>query len=105
MAAAQPRWKQSSVDADILDPFITLHSPAAPQEKPAEPFRAAASETQLDVEPDFGETKVQAGQNHMAAWDPQPAVPVKSRKSPQRRYSLHGRNRKQLPKSRWSRSR
>ncbi len=30
-AAAQPRWKQSSVDADILDPFITLHSPAAPQ--------------------------------------------------------------------------
>ena len=45
-AAAQPRWnwKQSSVDADILDPFVTLHSPAAPQEKPAEPFRAAASE-------------------------------------------------------------
>ena len=75
-AAAQPRWKQSSVDADILDPFVALHSPAAPQEKPAEPFRAAASETQLDVKPDFGETKVQAGQNHMAAWDPQPAVPV-----------------------------
>ena len=81
-AAAQPRWKQSSVDADILDPFVTLHSPAAPQEKPAEPFRAAASETQLDVEPDFGETKVQAGQNHMAAWDPQPAVPVKEPEKP-----------------------
>ena len=81
-AAAQPRWKQSSVDADILDPFITLHSPAAPQEKPAEPFRAAASETQLDVEPDFGETKVQADQNHMAAWDPQPAVPVKEPEKP-----------------------
>ena len=70
------------LDADILDPFITLHSPAAPQEKPAEPFRAAASETQLDVEPDFGETKVQAGQNHMAAWDPQPAVPVKEPEKP-----------------------
>ena len=81
-AAAQPRWKQSSVDADILDPFVTLHSPAAPQEKPAEPFRAAASETQLDVEPDFGETKVQADQNHMAAWDPQPAVPVKEPEKP-----------------------
>ena len=81
-AAAQPRWKQSSVDADILDPFVTLHSPAAPQEKPAEPFRAAASETQLDVEPDFGETKVQAGWNHMAAWDPQPAVPVKEPEKP-----------------------
>ena len=82
MAAAQPRWKQSSVDADILDPFVTLHSPAAPQEKPAEPFRAAASETQLDVEPDLGETKVQADQNHMAAWDPQPAVPVKEPERP-----------------------
>ena len=81
-AAAQPRWKQSSVDADILDPFVTLHSPAAPQEKPAEPFRAAASETQLDVELDFGETKVQADQNHMAAWDPQPAVPVKEPEKP-----------------------
>ena len=36
----------------------------------------------------------------MAAWDPQPSVPVKELKSPQRRYSLHGRNSKQLPKSR-----
>ncbi len=72
--AAQPRWKATGADADILDPFVTLHSPAAPQAKPAELFRAAASETQLDVEPDFGETKVQEAQNHMAAWDPQQAT-------------------------------
>ena len=36
----------------------------------------------MDVEPDFGETKVQADQNHMAAWDPQPAVPVKEPEKP-----------------------
>ena len=76
--AAQPRWKSAGAEEDILDPFVTLHSPAAPQAKPAEPFRAAASETQLDVEPDMDAANVQAGQNHMAAWDPKPTAPVET---------------------------
>ena len=88
LSAAQPRWKAASADADILDPFVTLHSPAAPQAKPAEPFRAAASETQLDVEPDFGETKVQEAQNHMAAWDPQPAAPAERPAVPEQPAAL-----------------
>ena len=76
--AAQPRWRSSGTEDDILDPFVTLHSPAAPQAKPAELFRAAASETQLDVEPDMDAANVQVGQNHMAAWDPKPTAPVET---------------------------
>ena len=81
-AAAQPRWKSAGAEEDILDPFVTLHSPAAPQAKQAEPFRAAASETQLDVEPDVDAANVQVGQNHMAAWDPKPAAPVETPEAP-----------------------
>ena len=72
-ASDLPRWKSSTAEEDILDPFVTLHSPAPGPSKTAGTFRTAASETQLDVEPEFGETKVQAEKNHMAAWDPAPA--------------------------------
>ena len=70
--AAVPRWKSASAEEDLLDPFVTLHSPKAPQPVSAEPFRTAASETQLDVEPAMEETNVHAAQDHMAAWNPAP---------------------------------
>ncbi len=70
--AAMPRWKSASAEEDLLDPFVTLHSPKAPQPAPAEPFRTAASETQLDVEPAMEETNVHTAQDHMAAWNPAP---------------------------------
>ena len=73
-ASSLPRWKSNVSNDDILDPFVTLHSPEIEKPKTAEPFRTAASETQLDVEPEFGETKIHAEQNHMAAWDPAPAA-------------------------------
>ena len=87
-AAAQPaadrhasRWQTAAAsEEDILDPFLVLHSPEkAPPA--AEPFRAAAGEAQLDVEPelpDADDTKLHAVQNHMAAWDPAPEVPAPS---------------------------
>ena len=83
-----PRWKTGTAEADMLDPLVTLHSPAAPEEKAAQPFRAAASESWLDVEPELAEeTKLQAEQNHMAAWDPAPAedrdCPVPPQQEPQ----------------------
>ena len=70
--AAVPRWKSASAEEDLLDPFVTLHSPKTPQPVSAEPFRTAASETQLDVEPAMEETNVHAAQDHMAAWNPAP---------------------------------
>ena len=70
--AAVPRWKSASAEEDLLDPFVTMHSPKAPQPVSAEPFRTAASETQLDVEPAMEETNVHAAQDHMAAWNPAP---------------------------------
>lgn len=85
-AAVQPaadrhasRWQTAAAsEEDILDPFLVLHSPekASPA---AEPFRTAASEARLDVEPelpDADDTKLHAVQNHMAAWDPAPEVPA-----------------------------
>ena len=72
-ASDLPRWKSSTAEGDILDPFVTLHSPAPEPPKTAETFRTAASETQLDVEPEIDNTKVQTEKNHMAAWDPTPA--------------------------------
>ena len=38
-------------------------------------FRAAANEAQLDVEPEFGETKLHSPQDHMAAWNPAQEAP------------------------------
>ena len=80
MAAApvqsgRPRWQSASADADILDPFVTLHSPSADAQPQTEPFRTAANEAQLDVEPEMPETNLHAEQNHMAAWDPAPEMP------------------------------
>lgn len=74
-APSVPRWKGSAQNEDMLDPFVTLHSPKLETAKAPEPFRAAASETQLDVEPEFGETKLHSTQDHMAAWSPAHEAP------------------------------
>ena len=74
-APSVPRWKSSAQNEDMLDPFVTLHSPKLETAKAPEPFRAAASETQLDVEPEFGETKLHSPQDHMAAWNPAQEAP------------------------------
>ena len=73
-----PRWRGSTADNDMLDPFVTLHSPKAPKQETPQPFRTAASEAQLDVEPEPEETKVHADTNRMAAWDPAPLQPEAS---------------------------
>ena len=74
-APSVPRWKDSAQNEDMLDPFVTLHSPKLETTKAPEPFRAAASEAQLDVEPEFGETKLHSPQDHMAAWNPAQEAP------------------------------
>lgn len=74
-APSVPRWKGSAQNEDMLDPFVTLHSPKLETTKAPEPFRAAASETQLDVEPEFSETKLHSPQDHMAAWNPAQEAP------------------------------
>ena len=74
-APSVPRWKGSAQNEDMLDPFVTLHSPKLGTTKAPVPFRAAASETQLDVEPEFGETKLHSPQDHMAAWNPAQEAP------------------------------
>ena len=74
-APSVPRWKGSAQNEDMLDPFVTLHSPKLETTRAPEPFRAAASETQLDVEPEFGETKLHSPQDHMAAWNPAQEAP------------------------------
>lgn len=74
-APSVPRWKGSAQNEDMLDPFVTLHSPKLETTKAPEPFRAAAGETQLDVEPEFGETKLHSPQDHMAAWNPAQEAP------------------------------
>ena len=74
-APCVPRWKGSAQNEDMLDPFVTLHSPKLETTKAPEPFRAAASEAQLDVEPEFGETKLHSPQDHMAAWNPAQEAP------------------------------
>lgn len=74
-APGVPRWKGSAQNEDMLDPFVTLHSPKLETTKAPEPFRAAASEAQLDVEPEFGETKLHSPQDHMAAWNPAQEAP------------------------------
>ena len=76
-----PRWQSCNADADILDPFVTLHSPEKPPAKPEPSFRAASSEKHLDVEPE--ETSVQLEQDPMAAWDPAPAAVPKPAAEPE----------------------
>lgn len=80
-APSVPRWKGSAQNEDMLDPFVTLHSPKLETTKAPEPFRAAASETQLDVEPEFGETKLHSPQDHMAAWNPAQEAPKEESES------------------------
>ena len=74
-APSVPRWKGSAQNEDMLDSFVTLHSPKLETTKAPEPFRAAANEAQLDVEPEFGETKLHSPQDHMAAWNPAQEAP------------------------------
>ena len=69
-APSVPRWKGGAQNEDMLEPFVTPHSPKLETTKAPEPFRAAASETQLDVEPEFGDTTLHSPQDHMAAWNP-----------------------------------
>ena len=74
---AVPRWQSGTQNAPMLDPFVTLHSPEAENPRTAEPFRAAASEAQLDVEPELAgqeNAKIHAAQDHMAAWNVVPVV-------------------------------
>ena len=74
---AAPRWQSGTQNAPMLDPFVTLHSPETENPRTAEPFRAAASEAQLDVEPELAgqeNAKIHVAQDHMAAWDAVSAV-------------------------------
>ena len=71
VAPVIPSWRRSAPGEDILNPFVTLHSPEKTEETSVQPFRTAASEAQLDVEL---ETEGENGtaQDHMAAWNPAP---------------------------------
>ena len=65
---AAPRWQSGTQNAPMLDPFVTLHSPETEPPRTAEPFRAAASEAQLDVEPELAgqeNAKIHATQDHI----------------------------------------
>ena len=73
-AAPEPEHSWTTVAADALLPMdAALHSPEPPvQDSTLEPppFRAASSESQLDVEPDIDLPDVP--RDHMAAWEPAP---------------------------------
>ena len=73
-AAPEPEHSWTTVAADALLPMdAALHSPEPPvQDSTLEPppFRAASSESQLDVEPDIDLPDVT--RDHMAAWEPAP---------------------------------
>ena len=77
-AATVPSWRQSGPAEYILDPVVTLHSPeksdATKVQPAAQPFRAAAAETQLDVHPET-DTAADPLLDHMAAWNTMPAAP------------------------------
>ena len=72
--APEPEHRWTTVAADALLPMdAALHSPEPPvQDSTLEPppFRAASSESQLDVEPDIDLPDVT--RDHMAAWEPAP---------------------------------
>ena len=72
--APEPEHSWTTVAADALLPMdAALHSPEPPvQDSTLEPppFRAASSESQLDVEPDIDLPDVT--RDHMAAWEPTP---------------------------------
>lgn len=72
--ASESEHSWTTVAADALLPMdAALHSPEPPvQDSTLEPppFRAASSESQLDVEPDIDLPDVTC--DHMAAWEPTP---------------------------------
>ena len=72
--APEPEHSWTTVAADALLPMdAALHSPEPPVQDSAlepPPFRAASSESQLDVEPDIDLPDVT--RDHMAAWEPAP---------------------------------
>ncbi len=81
-----PRWRSAIAQEDILDPFVTLHSPKKSEgTAPVLPFRVAAGESQLDVEPELDATDVHEDKDRMAAWLPvseKPAVKEVPKEAP-----------------------
>ena len=80
MPAAEPEHTWTTVAASEPLPMnAALHSPEPPQEESAlepPPFRAASSESQLDIEADIDLPDVT--RDHMAAWEPAPDEPERS---------------------------
>lgn len=81
-----PRWRSAIAQEDILDPFVTLHSPKKSEgTAPVLPFRVAAGESQLDVEPELDATDIHKDKDRMAAWLPvseKPAVKEVPKEAP-----------------------
>lgn len=77
MPAAEPEHTWTTVAASEPLPMnAALHSPEPPQEESVlepPPFRAASSESQLDIEADMDLPDVT--RDHMAAWEPAPDEP------------------------------
>ena len=77
MPAAEPEHTWTTVAASEPLPMnAALHSPEPPQEESVlepPPFRAASSESQLDIEADIDLPDVT--RDHMAAWEPAPDEP------------------------------
>ena len=77
MPAAEPEHTWTTVAASEPLPMnAALHSPEPPQKESVlepPPFRAASSESQLDIEADIDLPDVT--RDHMAAWEPAPEEP------------------------------
>ena len=77
MPAAEPEHTWTTVAASAPLPMnAALHSPEPPQEESLlepPPFRAASSESQLDIEADIDLPDLT--RDHMAAWEPAPDEP------------------------------
>ena len=84
MPAAEPEHTWTTVAASEPLPMnAALHSPDLPKpESPLEPppFRAASSESQLDIEADIDLPDLT--RDHMAAWEPAPEEPEESERPP-----------------------
>ena len=84
MPAAEPEHTWTTVAASAPLPMnAALHSPDLPKpESPLEPpsFRAASSESQLDIEADIDLPDVT--RDHMAAWEPAPEEPEEPERPP-----------------------
>ena len=76
--ASEHRWTTVAA-SEPLPMNAALHSPEPPQEESVlepPPFRAASSESQLDIEADIDLPDVT--RDHMAAWEPAPDEPERS---------------------------